>query len=258
MPSPGVTLPGPFDTSPSPVPPVTTRWLRTSAGVAEFEQGVLYGCGPAQVGFGDWLSSFHRLTLSSRGRLSPEPQRLTRPFGAFRAPFQWGTWPGWEFAFLAGFLLSDFFISSEAPGGIAEGWGPGCPTVTPSGGGPLAAPLSLQPARETAINKAPIKRPARRMEFTSIRINIGDSANSSVGGRAADGSVDLPDRSGARSGSHRLIDQYASELITSPPERVPSPHHACKLTEFLMKCTEPSAKQTLTPPGCRLVAETEP
>jgi hypothetical protein len=47
-------------------------------GVAEFEQGVLYGCGPAQVGFSDRLSSFHRLTLSSRGRLSPEPVRLTQ------------------------------------------------------------------------------------------------------------------------------------------------------------------------------------
>jgi hypothetical protein len=52
MPSPGVTLPGPFVTPPSPVIPVATRWLRTPAGVAEFEQGVLYGCGPAQVGFG--------------------------------------------------------------------------------------------------------------------------------------------------------------------------------------------------------------
>ncbi len=28
------------------------------------------------------LSSFHRLTVSSRGKLSPEPLRLTRPFGA--------------------------------------------------------------------------------------------------------------------------------------------------------------------------------
>jgi hypothetical protein len=50
-------------------------------GVAEFEQGVLYGRGPAQVGFGERLSSFHRLTLSSRGKLSPEPLRLTRPPG---------------------------------------------------------------------------------------------------------------------------------------------------------------------------------
>src|SRR5579864_661993 len=82
MPSPGVTLPGPFVTAPSPVPPVASCWLRTSARDAEFEQGVLYGCGPAQVGFGVQLSSFHRLTLSSGGRLSPEPLRLTRPPGA--------------------------------------------------------------------------------------------------------------------------------------------------------------------------------
>src|SRR5579864_1691953 len=79
MPSPGVTLPGPFVTAPSPVPPVASCWLLTSARDAEFEQGVLYGCGPAQVGFGVQLSSFHRLTLSSGGRLSPEPLRLTRP-----------------------------------------------------------------------------------------------------------------------------------------------------------------------------------
>ena len=82
MPSPEVTLPGPFVAPPSPEPPVATCWLRTSAGIAEFEQGVLYGRGPAQVGFGDRLSSFHRLTLSSRGKLSPEPLRLTRPFRA--------------------------------------------------------------------------------------------------------------------------------------------------------------------------------
>src|SRR5579864_3691861 len=81
MPSPGVTLPGPFVTAPSPVPPVASCWLRTSARDAEFEQGVLYGCGPAQVGFGGQLSSFHRLTLSSGGRLSPEPLRLTHPGG---------------------------------------------------------------------------------------------------------------------------------------------------------------------------------
>jgi hypothetical protein len=82
MPSPGVALPGPFVTAPSPVPPVASCWLRTPAENAEFEQDVLYGRGPAQVGFGDRLSSFHRLTLSSRGRLSPEPLRLTRPEGA--------------------------------------------------------------------------------------------------------------------------------------------------------------------------------
>ena len=48
---------------------------------AEFDQGVLYRCGPAQVGFGERLSSFHRLTISSRGKLSPEPLRLTHPCG---------------------------------------------------------------------------------------------------------------------------------------------------------------------------------
>ena len=51
VPSPKVTLPGPYDMPPSPVLPVATRWLLTSAERAEFEQGVLYGCGPAQVGF---------------------------------------------------------------------------------------------------------------------------------------------------------------------------------------------------------------
>jgi hypothetical protein len=52
MPSPGVTLLGPFVTPPSPDLPVATRWLLTSVEAAECGQGVLYGCGPAQVGFG--------------------------------------------------------------------------------------------------------------------------------------------------------------------------------------------------------------
>ena len=81
MPSPKVTLPGPFVTPPSPVLPVTTRWLLTSVESAECEQGVLYGCGPAQVGFGTLLSSFHGLTLSSKGKLRPKPLRLTHPVG---------------------------------------------------------------------------------------------------------------------------------------------------------------------------------
>ena len=51
VPSPEVTLPGPYDMPPSPVLPVATRWLLTPAERAEFEQGVLYGCGSAQVGF---------------------------------------------------------------------------------------------------------------------------------------------------------------------------------------------------------------
>ena len=83
MPSPGVTLLGPFVTPPSPDLPVATRWLLTSVEAAECGQGVLYGSGPAQVGFGVGLSSFHRLTLSSKGKLSPEPLRLTRPEGAY-------------------------------------------------------------------------------------------------------------------------------------------------------------------------------
>ncbi len=51
--------------------------------LAEFEQRVLYGRGPAQVGFDGLLSSFHRLTLSSGGILSPEPLRLTHPVGVW-------------------------------------------------------------------------------------------------------------------------------------------------------------------------------
>ena len=61
------------------------RWPATgclpSSNPAKFEQSVLYGRGSAQVGFGTLLSSFHRLTLSSGGILSPEPLRLTHPFG---------------------------------------------------------------------------------------------------------------------------------------------------------------------------------
>ena len=53
MPSPGVTSLGPFVTPPSPDLPVAMRWLLTSVETAECGQGVLYGCGPAQVGFGD-------------------------------------------------------------------------------------------------------------------------------------------------------------------------------------------------------------
>ena len=73
------------------------RWLVAGCipplNVTEFEQRVLYRRGPAQVGFGVSLSSFHRLTLSSGGILSPEPLRLTRPERASQrhllvSPFQ--------------------------------------------------------------------------------------------------------------------------------------------------------------------------
>ena len=82
MPSPEVTLPGPFVTPPSPVLPVATRWLRTSAdscGVrARCSVRVRSRTGRLRRSV---LSSFHRLTVSSRGKLSPEPLRLTHPPG---------------------------------------------------------------------------------------------------------------------------------------------------------------------------------
>jgi hypothetical protein len=100
MPSPGVSLPGPFVTAPSPDPPVGPPWLHTLAKAARFEQGVLYGRGPAQVGVGATfflLSSPHRLFI---GRLSPEPLRLTQRvrerlgLPASPSPLsQWGQFP---------------------------------------------------------------------------------------------------------------------------------------------------------------------
>lgn len=60
----------------------SSRWRRAGClpppVLARFGQGVLYGCGSAQVGFGRRLSSFHDLTLSSKGILSPDPLRLTQ------------------------------------------------------------------------------------------------------------------------------------------------------------------------------------
>jgi hypothetical protein len=50
----------------------------------ECEQGVLYGCGPAQVGFSVRLSSFHRFSLSSRGILSPEHCGSRAPEGRYK------------------------------------------------------------------------------------------------------------------------------------------------------------------------------
>jgi hypothetical protein len=49
------------------------------------------------------------------------------------------------------------------------------------------------------------------------------------------------------------IDQYWSELSTSPPFRVPSAHHALRLTESFMNRTDPSAKASQTPPGWLLL-----
>ena len=81
-PSPEVILLGPFVTPPSPDLPVAARWLLTSAVCC----GVWARCSArarTRTGrLGRLLSSFHRLTLSSVGKLSPEPLRLTRPFRA--------------------------------------------------------------------------------------------------------------------------------------------------------------------------------
>ena len=72
-------------TVPSPALPVARAGCLPSRN-GEFEQGVLYGRGPAQVGFGVSLSSFHHLTLSSGGILSPEPLRLTAPLQGLGPP----------------------------------------------------------------------------------------------------------------------------------------------------------------------------
>ncbi len=57
----------------------------------------------------------------------------------------------------------------------------------------------------------------------------------------------VPDRAAGR-------DQYESELITSPPARVPSCHHVFIEIELLMNVTWPSAIRTLQPPGWLLEA----
>ena len=71
LPSPEVALPGPFVHEPSPVLPVAHGWLRTSAECREVRAERSARRGPAQVGFGVLLSSFHHLTLSSDGILTP-------------------------------------------------------------------------------------------------------------------------------------------------------------------------------------------
>ena len=82
VPSPGVALPGLFDTPPSPVPPVASRWLRTSAIAAEFAQGVLHGCGPAQVGFGVAYPPFIASPFLPKVNLVPSHYGSRAPFGA--------------------------------------------------------------------------------------------------------------------------------------------------------------------------------
>ena len=43
--------------------------------------------------------------------------------------------------------------------------------------------------------------------------------------------------------------QKLSALMISPPFRVPIARQVCRLTESLTNLTDPSPKQTLTPPG---------
>ena len=86
VPTPEVSLPGPFTTMPSPVPPTAPPWLHTSAGDrgvrAESSERTRIRSGRLRL----HATSFLGLTVysrgSARGRLSPEPLRLTRPFGA--------------------------------------------------------------------------------------------------------------------------------------------------------------------------------
>jgi len=87
VPSPEVSLPGPFVLAPPPALPVALGWLHTSAESRRVRAG---SSGRTRIRPGRLrlfcLSSFHRLTLSSNGILSPEPLRLTRPFRAYHLP----------------------------------------------------------------------------------------------------------------------------------------------------------------------------
>ena len=89
MPSPEVSLPGPFATVPSPDPPVEPPWLRTLAETCKVRarSSVRARTRTGRL----WrvcctlLSSPYRLFI---GRLSPEPLRLTRPERAKQRPIR--------------------------------------------------------------------------------------------------------------------------------------------------------------------------
>ena len=49
-------------------------------------------------------------------------------------------------------------------------------------------------------------------------------------------------------------DVFQNGGMASPPSIVANARHVVRLIESLMKCTDPSAKTTWTPPGCRLRA----
>ncbi len=77
-------------------------------------------------------------------------------------------------------------------------------------------------------------------------------ADESESGRPTAGLAPRISRASRRA-PHANADQYESELMVSPPLRVPMAHQLCGETESLMKWTEPSAKPTFTPPGWLLV-----
>ena len=72
--------------------------------------------------------------------------------GTARIARQCGTSPGRAFPPRFGLMVSDFFIASAAPGGMADGCGPGFPT-TASGGGASEAPESPQPEEVAHVNR---------------------------------------------------------------------------------------------------------
>ena len=86
MPSPEISLPGPFETAPSPDLPVEPPWLRTFAEAAKFEQRVLYRRGPAQVGFDFVCPPFFTSPFITRVDLVPSHLRLTHPCGVEAVP----------------------------------------------------------------------------------------------------------------------------------------------------------------------------
>jgi len=85
MPPPGVSLPGPFVTVPSPDIPLVPPWLHTSVFVcgvrAESSERIRSRSGRLRHRYHllPYLTVSSRSTL--RGRLNPEPLRLTHPFG---------------------------------------------------------------------------------------------------------------------------------------------------------------------------------
>jgi hypothetical protein len=133
-------------------------------------------------------------------------------------------------------------MASAAPAGCSGGCGP---SWAPAGAGD-AEPLSSHPIRNPASKKTLVTGIiALRIQPASIMVNR--NSRKTAGREQRPAPV-----------QQNPLDQYESELITSPPLRLPSAHQVCGLTELLMNRTEPSAKASFTPPGCWLFAEAAP